>query len=64
MILYSLLNMDTKEWILMGYQHLKDATSCQVFKKCLKTHLFRLAHWGVVDYDSNYDNVQRLWTFY
>ena len=32
--------------------------------KCLKTHLFRLAHWGVVDYDSNYDNVQRFWTFY
>ena len=45
-------------------QHLKDSTSCQAFKKCLKTHLFRLAHWGVVDYDSNYDNVQRFWTFY
>ena len=44
-------------------QHLKDSTSCQAFKKCLKTHLFRLAHWGVVDYDSNYDNVQRFWTF-
>ena len=29
-------------------QHLKDdSTSCQAFKKCLKTHLFRLAHWGV-----------------
>ena len=25
-------------------QHLKDSTSCQAFKKCLKTHLFRLAH--------------------
>ena len=24
-------------------QHLKDSTSCQAFKKCLKTHLFRLA---------------------
>ena len=36
-------------------QHLKDSTSCQAFKKCLKTHLFRLAHWGVVDYYSNYD---------
>ena len=45
-------------------QHLKESTSCQAFKKCLKTHLFRLAHWGVVDYDSNYDNVQRFWTFY
>ena len=45
-------------------QHLKDSTSCQAFKKCLKTHLFRLAHWGVVDYYSNYDNVQRFWTFY
>ena len=45
-------------------QHLKDSTLCQAFKKCLKTHLFRLAHWGVVDYDSNYDNVQRFWTFY
>ena len=45
-------------------QHLKDSTSCQAFKKCLKTHLIRLAHWGVVDYDSNYDNVQRFWTFY
>ena len=45
-------------------QHLKDSTSCQAFKKCLKTHLFRLAHWGVVDYDSNYDNVQCFWTFY
>ena len=33
-------------------------------RPCLKTHLFRLAHWGVVDYDSNYDNVQRFWTFY
>ena len=38
-------------------QRLKDSTSCQAFKKCLKTHLFRLAHWGVVDYASNYDNV-------
>ena len=45
-------------------QHLKDSTSCQAFKKCLKTHLFRLAHWGVVDYNSNYDSVQRFWTFY
>ena len=45
-------------------QHLKDSTSCQAFKKCLKTHLFRLAHWGVVDYYSNYANVQRFWTFY
>ena len=45
-------------------QHLKDSTSCQAFKKCLKTHLFRLADWGVVDYDSNYDNVQRFWTLY
>ena len=45
-------------------QHLKDSTSCQAFKKCLKTHLFRLAHWGVLDYDSNYDNVQRFWTVY
>ena len=45
-------------------QHLKDSTSCQAFKKCLKTHLFRLAHWGVADYDSNYDNVKRFWTFY
>ena len=44
-------------------QRLKDSTSCQAFKKCLKTHLFRLAHWGVVDYDSNYDNAQRFWTF-
>ena len=25
-------------------QHLKDSTSCQAFKRCLKTHLFRLAH--------------------
>ena len=25
-------------------QHLKDSTSCQASKKCLKTHLFRLAH--------------------
>ena len=25
-------------------QHLKDSTSCQAFKKCLKTHLLRLAH--------------------
>ena len=25
-------------------QHLKGSTSCQAFKKCLKTHLFRLAH--------------------
>ena len=25
-------------------QHLEDSTSCQAFKKCLKTHLFRLAH--------------------
>ena len=25
-------------------QHLKDSTLCQAFKKCLKTHLFRLAH--------------------
>ena len=25
-------------------QHLKDATSCRAFKKCLKTHLFRLAY--------------------
>ena len=25
-------------------QHLKDSTSCQAFKNCLKTHLFRLAH--------------------
>ena len=25
-------------------QHLKNSTSCQAFKKCLKTHLFRLAH--------------------
>ena len=33
--------------------------ACQSFKKCLKIHLFRLAHWGV-DYDSNNDNVQRL----
>ena len=24
--------------------HMKDSTSCQAFKKCLKTHLFRLAH--------------------
>ena len=40
-------------------QHLKDSASCQAFKKCLKTHLFRLAHWDVFDYDSNYDNVQR-----
>ena len=40
--------------------HLKDSTSCQAFKKCLKTHLVRLAHWGAVDYDSNYD----FWTFY
>ena len=45
-------------------QHLKDSTSCQAFKKCLKTHLYRLAHWGVVDYDSNYDYVQRFWTVY
>ena len=39
-------------------QHLKESTSCQAFKKCLKTHLFRRAHLGVVDYDSNYENVQ------
>ena len=45
-------------------QHLKGSTTCQAFKKCLKTHLFRLAHWSVVNYDSNYDNVQRFWTFY
>ena len=32
-------------------QHLKDFTSCQAFTKCLITHLFRLVHWGVVDYD-------------
>ena len=25
-------------------QHLKDSTLCQAFKKCLKTHLFRLDH--------------------
>ena len=25
-------------------QHLKDSTSCQAINKCLKTHLFRLAH--------------------
>ena len=25
-------------------QHLKDSTSGQAFKKCFKTHLFRLAH--------------------
>ena len=25
-------------------QQLKDSTMCQAFKKCLKTHLFRLAH--------------------
>ena len=25
-------------------QHLKDSTSCQAFKKCLKTHIFRFAH--------------------
>ena len=25
-------------------QHLKDSTLCMAFKKCLKTHLFRLAH--------------------
>ena len=25
-------------------QNLKDSQSCQAFKKCLKTHLFRLAH--------------------
>ena len=25
-------------------QHLKGSRSCQAFKKCLKTHIFRLAH--------------------
>ena len=45
-------------------QHLKNSTSCQALKKCLKTRLCRLAHWGFVDYDSNYDNVQRFWTFH
>ena len=38
-------------------QHLKDSTSCQAFKKCLKLHLFGLAHRGFVDNHSNYDNV-------
>ena len=45
-------------------QHLKDSTSCKAFKKRLKTHLFRLAHWGFVDCDSNYDNVQHFRKFY
>ena len=34
-------------------QFLKYSTSCQTFKKCLKTHLLRLANCGVIDYDSN-----------
>ena len=40
-------------------QHLKDSTSCQAFKKSLKTHLFMLDHCGFMNYNSNYDNGQR-----
>ena len=43
----------TYEWRIMHGSF----TSGIILKSC---H----AHWGVVDYDSNYDNVQRFWTFY
>ena len=43
-IIFHYFCIDTDKALYALPQHVKDSTSCQAFKKCLKTHIFRLAH--------------------